>query len=155
VPEIETAGFDHVLTVPCSILSEWYAPSGRVKTLYLSREEEGVGLATGLVAAGRRPLLLIQNSGLGNCLNALGSLGVAYRVPLVVAVSLRGDAVDANPVQRPMGEATGQLVDALKCEHTTVTVAEGAGGLLRTLRERAERERRPQFLFLPRRSALC
>lgn len=59
----ESAGFDHILTVPCSILRQWYSPSAGeslLPTIYLSREEEGVGLAVGLLAAGRRPLLLIQ-----------------------------------------------------------------------------------------------
>jgi sulfopyruvate decarboxylase subunit alpha len=160
---VRSAGFDHVLTVPCTILHQWYRPAPELTTIYLSREEEGVGLAVGLLAAGRRPLLMIQNSGLGNCVNALGSLAVAYRVPLVVVVSLRGDELDDNPVQAPMGAATVPLVRALGCEYTRVG-CETAGcepvecAVARLLAEsdrRARSVRRPEFLLLPRLEALC
>lgn len=153
----KAAGFDHVLTVPCSILQQWYDPAaeGSPKTVYLSREEEGVGLATGLYAAGRRPLLMIQNSGLGNCMNALCSLAVAYGVPLVVAVSLRGDELDDNPVQVPIGNATEHLIRAIGCEFTTLTKAEEAEPALTAMRMKAESEGRPHFVLLPRREALC
>jgi sulfopyruvate decarboxylase subunit alpha len=151
----ERAGFDHILTVPCTILNEWFQPSHRIATVYLSREEEGVGLAVGLLAAGRRPLLLIQNSGLGNCINALCSLCIAYRVPLVVAVSLRGDPVDDNPAQLPMGESTVPLIRALACDYKRVTPRDQLDSALLSVRDGAEQQRQPQFLLLPRRAALC
>jgi sulfopyruvate decarboxylase subunit alpha len=151
----ERAGFDHILTVPCTILNEWFEPSDRIETIYLSREEEGVGLAVGLLAAGRRPLLLIQNSGLGNCVNALCSLCIAYRVPLVVAVSLRGDPVDDNPAQLPMGAATVPLIGALACDYRKVTAGDQLDSALTAVRDAAESQRQPSFLLLPRRAALC
>jgi sulfopyruvate decarboxylase subunit alpha len=152
---VASAGYDHVLTVPCSILHQWYLPSGAVRTIYLSREEEGVGIAVGLLAAGRQPLLMIQNSGLGNCINALGSLAFAYRVPLVIMVSLRGDELDDNPVQAPMGRATIHIINALECESTVVNRASDAESILIDMRKRAEHERRPKFILLPRRESLC
>jgi sulfopyruvate decarboxylase subunit alpha len=152
---VRSAGFDHVLTVPCTILHQWYRPVPELTTIYLSREEEGVGLATGLLAAGCRPLLMIQNSGLGNCVNALGSLAVAYRVPLVVVVSLRGDELDDNPVQAPMGAATMPLVRALGCEYTRVERETEITRMLAESDRRARSVRRPEFLLLPRREALC
>lgn len=153
---VAAAGFDHVLTVPCSILRQWYTPPrDKPVTIYLSREEEGVGLATGLVAAGRRPLLMIQNSGLGNSLNALGSLAVAYRVPLVVLVSLRGDELDDNPVQAPMGRATVLMVRALGCSWTRVERAGDLAELLRAAHRGAQGAGRPEFVLLPRRELVC
>jgi sulfopyruvate decarboxylase subunit alpha len=158
-PGLETAarsaGFDHVLTVPCTILHQWYRPAPTIMTIYLSREEEGVGLAVGLLAAGCRPLLMIKNSGLGNCVNALGSLAVAYRVPLVVVVSLRGDEFDDNPVQAPMGAATVPLVRALGCEYTRIEREAEVARMLAESDRRARNARRPEFLLLPRREALC
>ena len=151
----ERAGFDHILTVPCTILNEWFEPSPRIATVYLSREEEGVGLAAGLLAAGRQPLLLIQNSGLGNCINALCSLCIAYQVPLVVAVSLRGDPVDDNPAQLPMGEATVPLITALACDYQKVNARDQLDSALLSARNAAVQQRQPHFVLLPRRAALC
>jgi sulfopyruvate decarboxylase subunit alpha len=148
-------GFDLVLTVPCSILREWYYEPAGPQTIYLSREEEGVGIAAGTLAAGRRPLLMIQNSGMGNCVNALASLAVAYEIPLVIAVSLRGDDVDENPAQFPMGAATEGVITALGCEYT---VASSVADLAQTFDDglqRAQQRRRPHFILLPRRSATC
>jgi sulfopyruvate decarboxylase subunit alpha len=51
------------------------------------REEEAVGILTGLFLGGQRGAMLIQSSGLGNTLNALGSLAMAYRIPFPLLVS--------------------------------------------------------------------
>src|SRR5207244_12284766 len=55
------------------------------------REEEAVGILAGLFLAGQRGAMLVQSSGLGNTLNALGSLAMAYRIPFPLLVSLRGE----------------------------------------------------------------
>jgi sulfopyruvate decarboxylase alpha subunit len=86
-------------------------PACRVVTV--TREEEGVGLLSGAWLAGRRGALLMQNSGLGNCLNALASLNVASQIPIVLVISHRGDLGEFNPAQVPMGQATGPVLDAL------------------------------------------
>lgn len=80
---------------------------------------------------------------------------MAYGIPLVVAVSLRGDEVDKNPVQKPIGEATVQLIEAIGCEFFRVSSVEEAESALSCARTKAESERRPQFVLLPRREALC
>ncbi len=55
----------------------------------------------------------MQNSGLGNCVNALGSLNVAAQIPIVLVLSHRGDLGEFNPAQVPMGQACGPILDAL------------------------------------------
>jgi len=89
----------------------WTDPECRVVTV--AREEEGVGLLSGAWLAGRRGALLMQNSGLGNCVNALGSLNVASQIPIVLVISHRGDLGEFNPAQVPMGQATAPILDAL------------------------------------------
>ena len=59
--------------------------------------------------AGQRGALLIQSSGLGNTLNALGSLAMAYRLPFPLLVSLRGELGEFNPAQLHMGRAVPGL----------------------------------------------
>ena len=79
----------------------------------LTREEECVGYAAGQRIAGGRPVVLMQSSGLGNAINALGSLAVPYRLGLPLLVSMRGTLGEANPSQIPMGRAAAPLLAAL------------------------------------------
>lgn len=79
----------------------------------LSREEECVAYAAGQRAAGKRPVVLMQSSGLGNAINALGSLTVPYRLGVPLVLSMRGTLGEANPSQVPMGRATVPLLNAL------------------------------------------
>jgi len=84
------------------------------------REEEAVGILTGLFLGGRRGAMLIQSSGLGNTLNALGSLAIAYRIPFPLLVSLRGELGEFNPAQLQMGRAVPGCLDALNIRHVTL-----------------------------------
>jgi sulfopyruvate decarboxylase subunit alpha len=79
----------------------------------LTREEECVGYAAGQRIAGRRPVVLMQSSGLGNAINALGSLAVPYRLGIPLVISMRGTLGEANPSQIPMGRAAVPLLSAL------------------------------------------
>src|SRR5205807_9047794 len=80
------------------------------------REEEAVGILTGLFMGGQRGAMLVQSSGLGNTLNALGSLAMVYGVPLPLLVSLRGELGEFNPAQLQMGRAVPGCLDALHIE---------------------------------------
>src|SRR2546429_5508583 len=103
-------------TVPDYIVShvlEHLWADAECRVVSVTREEEGVGLLSGVWLAGRRGALLMQNSGLGNCINALGSLNVASQIPIVLVISHRGDLGEFNPAQVPMGQATGHILDAL------------------------------------------
>jgi len=79
----------------------------------LAREEECMAYAAGQRIAGRRPVVLLQSSGLGNALNALGSLVVPYGLGLPLVVSMRGTLGERNPSQVPMGRATVPILAAL------------------------------------------
>ena len=85
----------------------------QVQMRSLTREEECVGYAAGQRIAGGRPVVLMQSSGLGNAINALGSLAVPYRLGIPMVVSMRGTLGEANPSQIPMGRAAGLLLGAL------------------------------------------
>lgn len=107
-------------TVPDYIVSHvlehlWADPGCRVVTA--CREEEGLGLLSGAFLAGERGALLMQNSGLGNCVNTLGSLNVASQIPVVLVISHRGDLAEFNPAQVPVGQATERILDALDIRH--------------------------------------
>ena len=71
----------------------------------LTSEEEGVALAAGAWLGGQRAALLMQSSGVGNCINML-SLTKTCRFPLVMLVAMRGEWAEFNPWQVPMGSRT-------------------------------------------------
>ena len=75
----------------------------------LTTEEEGVALLAGAWMGGMRGALLMQSSGVGNCINML-SLQVATRFPLLMVITMRGDWAELNAWQNPMGQATEQAL---------------------------------------------
>ena len=85
-------------------------PDMRVVTL--TTEEEGIGLLSGAWAGGRRGVLLMQSSGVGNCINAL-TLPQLCRIPFITIVSMRGEWGEFIPWQVPMGQATPKVLDAM------------------------------------------
>jgi sulfopyruvate decarboxylase subunit alpha len=84
------------------------------------REEEAVGILAGLFMGGQRGAMLVQSSGLGNTLNALGSLALIYGIPFPLLVSLRGELGEFNPAQLHMGRAVPGTLDALGIQHLTL-----------------------------------
>jgi sulfopyruvate decarboxylase alpha subunit len=84
------------------------------------REEEAVGVACGLFLGGQRAAMVIQSSGLGNCLNALGALAIAGRIPFPLVVGLRGELGEFNPAQFAMGRAVPGCLSALGIQHFAV-----------------------------------
>ena len=75
----------------------------------LTTEEEGVGLAAGAWLGGERAALLMQSSGVGNCVNAL-TLASNCGFPLLIVVTMRGEWGEFNPWQIPMGQTTPDVL---------------------------------------------
>jgi sulfopyruvate decarboxylase alpha subunit len=71
----------------------------------LTTEEEGVAMVAGADLGGRRAVLLMQSSGVGNCINML-SLTQIFRFPFLTLVTMRGEWGEFNPWQVPMGSST-------------------------------------------------
>ena len=83
-----------------------------VRTVVLTTEEEGVALAAGAWLGGARAVLLMQSSGVGNCVNML-SLMSACRFPFLTLVTMRGEWAEFNPWQVPMGQAAPAVLRAM------------------------------------------
>ena len=75
----------------------------------LTTEEEGIALAAGAWLGGMRAALLMQSSGIGNCVNML-SLATIGRFPLLLLATMRGEWGEANPWQVPMGRIAGDVL---------------------------------------------
>jgi sulfopyruvate decarboxylase TPP-binding subunit len=82
------------------------------QAIALTTEEEGVALLAGADLGGARGVLLMQSSGVGNCINLL-SLVKGGRFPFLTLVSMRGDYGEGNPWQYPMGQAVEPVLAAM------------------------------------------
>ena len=83
-----------------------------VHSIALTTEEEGVAMIAGADLGGARAVLLMQSSGVGNCINML-SLIKGGRFPFLTLVSMRGDFGEGNPWQFAMGQATQPALEAM------------------------------------------
>ena len=83
-----------------------------IQTTVLTTEEEGVALSAGAWLGGDRSVLLMQSSGVGNCVNMF-SLAASCRLPFLTLVTMRGEWAEFNPWQIPMGKATPQAFEIM------------------------------------------
>lgn len=83
-----------------------------IQTVTLSTEEEGIALSAGAFLGGSRSVLLMQSSGVGNCINML-SLPAVCNMPFVTIITMRGEWGEFNPWQVPMGQATTAVLEAM------------------------------------------
>ena len=112
---LKAAGIRQVGYVPDaghSRLIELCQGDPEIRGIPLTSEEEGIGLAAGAWLGGQRAALLMQSSGVGNCINML-SLIQGGRFPFLTVVSMRGDFGEGNPWQYPMGQATQPVLEAM------------------------------------------
>ena len=83
-----------------------------IRGVVLTTEEEGVAVVSGAWLGGERAVLLMQSSGVGNCVNMFSLLGNC-RFPFFTLVTMRGEWAEFNPWQVPMGKATQSVMEAM------------------------------------------
>jgi phosphonopyruvate decarboxylase len=113
---LDRHGFDFFTGVPCSLVEDLIAAletHPRFPWLPAVREDVAVGLAAGAWLGGRRPVVVMQNSGLGTSLNALASLSLMYGLPALLLVTWRGYQGKDAPEHILMGEISPGLLDLL------------------------------------------
>ena len=84
--------------------------SASMRAIPLTTEEEGIALLAGAWAGGERGVVLMQSSGVGNCINML-SLVHMLKFPLLMLVTMRGEWGEFNPWQVPMGASTQGVLE--------------------------------------------
>jgi sulfopyruvate decarboxylase alpha subunit len=112
---LRQSGITQIAYVPDaghSILIDRSLADAQVHSIALTTEEEGVALLAGTDLGGARGVLLMQSSGVGNCINML-SLIKAARFPFLTLISMRGDFGEGNPWQFAMGQATEPVLAAM------------------------------------------
>lgn len=133
---LKAAGVSRMSYVPDAghtTLIRLFSEDQEVVTNVLTTEEEGIAIAAGSWLGGERSVVLMQSSGVGNCINML-SLPVQARFPLLVLVTMRGEWAEFNPWQVPMGQATEA---SLKAIGLRVLRAETASDVVETVAQAA------------------
>jgi phosphonopyruvate decarboxylase len=100
-------GFDFFCGVPCSVLGriiEYLSCNKDFQYVPATREDEALGIAVGAYMGGKKPVVLMQNSGLGNSIDALTSLVLLYRFPILLIISWRGYREKDFPEHSLMGK---------------------------------------------------
>jgi len=86
--------------------------NAELKTTVLTTEEEGMALLTGAYLGGEKGVMLMQSSGVGNCINML-SLPSECRIPLLMLITMRGEWGEFNSWQLAMGQGTPGALGAM------------------------------------------
>ena len=111
---LKDTGIDFIVSVPCVNLSkllDMIDEDEEIIHIPVTREEEGIGICAGAYLGGKKPAILMQNSGLGNSINALKSLDELYEFPLLMIMSHRGTEGENICGQVPMGQSTPRILE--------------------------------------------
>ncbi len=147
---MKRAGIDFATSVPCINLQDLLGlveSDPEIIHVPVTREEEGAGICAGAYMGGKKPALMMQNSGLGNCINALASLDELYEIPLLMVISHRGGKGETIVGQVPMGRRTPRLLDAMEIPWFVPSPAEAEEAVARAW-EDAEAGGRPTAVLL-------
>ena len=113
--EIKARDISTVCTIPdggLTRLLNMVKADPAMRLVTLSTEEEGMGVVTGQWLGGKRCMIAMQSSGVGNCINALG-LPSVMRAPCLMLVTMRGQWGEFNPWQVQMGTGTKPVLEAV------------------------------------------
>ena len=142
-------GFDFFTGVPCSLVKSLIATlEERGGYIPETREDAAVGLAAGAYMAGKQPVVIMQNSGLGVCLNALASLSLLYHFPCLLLITWRGYQGKDAPEHIIMGDISPALLDTLRVPYRVLS-AETVQDSLRWTAETLKQSSQPVALLLP------
>ncbi len=148
---LKDAGIDFIVSVPCVNLSrllDMIDEDPEITHIPVTREEEGIGICAGAYLGGKRTAILMQNSGLGNSINALKSLMELYEFPLIMIMSHRGTEGENICGQVPMGESTPRILEAMNFNFFKPGNPEEAYDDIRLAWELSEDEGKPVSILL-------
>lgn len=154
--QLRGLGFDFYSGVPCSFLRDLINHAiNHGEYVAAANEGDAVAIASDAYIGGRKPVVLMQNSGLTNATSPLASLNAIFRIPVLGFVSLRGEAgIDDEPQHRVMGAITTDILESLGIvwEYLAWNVEEAKAQL-----ERANRsiENRESFFFVVRKETFA
>ena len=156
IKEIKASGIEFVVSVPDITTSEGLlrplAAETEPRLIRICKEDEGVGICAGLAHTKKRALLLIQQTGMLDSINAIRGVAVEYSLPICMMVGLLGKEPGVPPQESEhLGlRICGPILDAMEVEHHLIET-DADVGLIRPAIEGAYARRRPVVLFIGRR----
>ena len=119
--ELSKYRYNFFTGVPCSHLTSvinGVINSKTIKYVGATSEGESVGIASGAWLAGKKSVVMIQNSGLGNTINPLTSLNYPFRIPILLISTWRGDPkTNDEPQHKLIGEKTRKILELIKVKN--------------------------------------
>ncbi|MCK4687185.1 MAG: sulfopyruvate decarboxylase subunit alpha [Candidatus Lokiarchaeota archaeon] len=149
---IKKTGINLLLSVPCIMLKgllEVIEEKKEIQHIAVTREEEGVGIAAGAYLGGKLPAILMQNSGLGNSINAIKSLLELYKIPVIFIMSHRGAEGEKIMAQMPMGQITIDLLKLLTIETYILNSPGNIKNIIKAV-DKAKKTKKPIAIILKR-----
>lgn len=148
--ELMAVGFGPFFGTPSGALSPFYsALENHDGLLVVARDDNAVGVAAGASLAGQFPVVLMQSSGLGQSINAMASLVVPYRIPMLLVVSQRGAYREATRENMIMGRLTEPILDGLGIEAVALDPEARPTRQVNQLRDIVRGQLRPAALLVP------
>src|SRR4029079_14237480 len=98
---------------------------------------------------GKRPMVLMQNSGLGVSVNALASLSTMYDLPVLLLISWRGEGGNDAPEHIMMGDIMLLVLDLMKIPHRVLSAKEPVAAGVAWAREQMDATNKPVALIAP------
>jgi len=121
INQLAKHGFNFFSGVPCSYLTSvinGVINSKKIKYIGATSEGEAVGIASGAWLAGKKGVVMIQNSGLGNTINPLTSLNYPFKIPILLITTWRGDPkIKDEPQHELMGKITKNILTLSKIKN--------------------------------------
>ena len=125
---LSKSGFTFFTGVPCSYLTpviNGVINSKKIKYIGATNEGESIGIASGAWLAGKKSVVMIQNSGLGNTINPLTSLNYPFKIPILLITTWRGDPkIIDEPQHKLMGKITQKILLLSKVKNEIFPTAE-------------------------------
>ncbi len=152
VAALRGAGFDFFCGVPCSLLKGLVSlleQDEGARYISATREDSALGMAAGAFFGGKRPMVLMQNSGLGVSVNALASLHTLYEIPVLLVISWRGEDKSDAPEHWMMGEIMMPVLDQMKIPHRLLSANEPMAAQIGWAKEQLDATKKPVALVVP------
>ncbi|MDQ0340819.1 sulfopyruvate decarboxylase alpha subunit [Caldalkalibacillus uzonensis] len=111
---IEAIQPNYFISIPCSTVGpviKHFETADHIKSFPVSREEDGIGIAAGISLGGKKPVVLIQDTGIGNSLLTLTTFVQAYHVPMLILVTRRGGLGEINSAVHLFSEPLPRILD--------------------------------------------
>ncbi len=108
------SGIENFIGVPDSTM-KYFIDQGiqRKKIIISTREEEAIGVATGMYLSSSPSLVFMQNAGFGNSIGTITSLTQLYQIPIIFLIGWRGYLKDDAPEHIELGKIQPKLIELL------------------------------------------